>query len=901
MYLRGFYIQEIASRLAWIKAQVEVLDSLNLYDINIHSEAFFCGLLNVIFGYNLKNINDSEKNFPSIDLEDKFNRVAIQVTTQEASSKIQYTLDKFFENKLDKTFDRLIVLIIGTKLHYTKTFKVKEGFSFSRENDIWDTSFLIQEIKKKETAELEKVFDYLSEELTPANGYTGFSPAKVAQDMYNKAHALCTVKLHAAGIQEYIAARIIDADIATSKYQYILDSAFSGKRYLTGDFGAGKSHALTILAQQLANNYLDNTNNPLPLFIQAKELSRIGSVQQWIDSLNIGSLSYILLIDGLDEVDVKFATQIIEDIDILAISNPQSKIVVSSRPLFAISKSGKTFEILPLTDKERNILYDSIVGDSSSNFAFHHLDPKMNSLLARPFFCIIYALFKSEPKSWAKTDMDLVSAFIKRTLQKVEDQSSVLTDLSAIAAKSISKNLGDVHLSEIRLTGTLDNLLKTGFISLTDEYLSFSLPIIGQWMAAEAIRRKIVQISSIIDDRANTTRWLYPFSILFSQMSFEESLEYFSQIVLKTPDIAARIIRDGIRFGTLRSAPTENECGKMIQQCMQFWIDAIGPLAPYIAPIEDGHLYPLGINIENGQMITYAWLKNYSGEFVVPMSQNELMQIPGCKAEDIPAQATWPWIITLDALSDRLEDVVHHRCMIVEHTQLCAEYVWNVALQMAGKGSAYVGELSFESCEKYRHYIGKPLQIETVFVQTDLFFKIIDEHLSSGISKISPPFPVSDRAQASGGDWMAYSTERYLEKIQFIYNSALTEYSTLVDAIFSSFKKGFRISQLSPCRLVGKLMFEENSEYAPSLTWYLEALPHSEQNSTDIQLTKTSVNPYTLLESIARNNSVLRPELVGSNIASVTSQLLYGLSTTPVTDVVYKWLNSELTAIGWLK
>ena len=67
MYLRGFYIQEIVSRLAWIKAQVEVLDSLNLYDINIHSETFFCGLLNVIFGYNLKNINDSEKNFPSID------------------------------------------------------------------------------------------------------------------------------------------------------------------------------------------------------------------------------------------------------------------------------------------------------------------------------------------------------------------------------------------------------------------------------------------------------------------------------------------------------------------------------------------------------------------------------------------------------------------------------------------------------------------------------------------------------------------------------------------------------------------------------------------------------------------------------------------------------------------
>lgn len=624
-------------------------------------------------------------------------------------------------------------------------------------------------------------------------------------------------------------------------------------------------------------------------------------MQQWIDSLNIGSLSYFLLIDGLDEIDLKSAAQLIEDIDILAVSHPQSKIIVSSRPLFEISKSGKTFKILSLTNEERNALYDSIVGDSSSNFAFHHLDPQMNSLLSRPFFCIIYALFKSEPKSWAKTDMDLVSAFINRVLQKVEDQSSVLTDLSAIAAKSISKNLGDVHISEIRLTGTLDNLLKTGFISLTDDYLSFSLPIIGQWMEAEAIRRKVVQISSIIDNRSNTTRWLYPFSILFSQLSFEESLEYFSQIVLKMPDIAARVIRDGIRFGTLRSAPTANECGKMIQQCMQFWIDAIGPLAPYIAPIENGCLCPLGINIENGQRVTYSWLKNYSDEFVIPMSQNELMQISGWRFEGIPAQATWPWILTLDVLSDRLVDVVRNRSMIVEHTQLCAEHVWNVTLQMAGKGSSYEGELSLDACEEYRSYIGKSLQIETVSVQTDLFFKVVDDHLSKGISKISPPFPVSDRPQASGWDWMAYSTERYLERIQFTYSSALTEYSILVDTIFSSFKKGFRISQLSPYKLVGKLKFEEKSERTPSLTWYFEALPCNEQNSTDIQLTKTSVDPYTLLESLAKNNSALRPELVGSDIASITTQILYGLSATPVTDVVYKWLDSELIAIGWLK
>lgn len=880
MYSRDFYIQEITSRLAWIKGKVELLDSLNLYDINIHSEMFFCELLNIVFGYNLKNLNYMGKNFPSIDLADESNAIAIQVTSQKDSSKIQNSLNKFFEHGFDKNFRRFIVLIIGTKPQYTKIFDTKEGFSFSKENDIWDMSSLIRHIGKKETAELEKIFNYISKELTPANGYTGSSPIKIAQDMYNKAHTLCTVKLQAAGIQEDVAAQIIATDIASSRFQYILDNISSGKRYMMGDFGAGKSHVLTILTQQLANNYLQDNNNPLPLFLQAKELYRIGSIQQWVDRLNIGSLSYFLLIDGLDEVDFKSAAQMIEDIDILAASHPQSKIIVSSRPLFAISGSKKAFNILPLTSKERNTLYNFIVGDTSSNYAFHHLEPQMDNLLSRPFFCIIFALFKSELKSWAKTEMDLVSAFIKHTLQKFENQSTMFSDLCTIAAKSMDKNFGDIHISEVQLTGTFDDLLKTGFISLEEDYLSFSLPIIGQWMAAEAIRRNIVQISSITDDRSTATRWFYALSILFSQMSFEESLEYFSQIALKTPDIAGRIIRNGIRFGNLTSVSSANKCGKMLQQCMQIWVDAIGPLAPHIAPIENGNLLPLGISIEDGQMITYAWLKKPSDECVISMSQNELMQTPGCTARGIPAQATWPWILTLDALSDRLEYAIHHRTMIVEHTQLCAEHVWNTALQMTGKGSAYEGEISLESCEKYRRYIGKPLQIESVSVQTALFFKIVDENLSNGICKISPPFPVSDRPQVSGGDWTGYSTECYLEKIQFIYTSALAEYSILVDAIFSSFKKGLSISQLSPCRLVGKLKFERNSEHAPSLTWYFEALPRSERNSTDIQLIETSISPLTLIKSLAKHNSSLRPELVGSNIASITRQPLYAFSAT---------------------
>ena len=50
------YIKEIAQSLALLSQKVALLNAVNLYDINIIAEDFFPGLLNLIYGYELKNI-----------------------------------------------------------------------------------------------------------------------------------------------------------------------------------------------------------------------------------------------------------------------------------------------------------------------------------------------------------------------------------------------------------------------------------------------------------------------------------------------------------------------------------------------------------------------------------------------------------------------------------------------------------------------------------------------------------------------------------------------------------------------------------------------------------------------------------------------------------------------------
>jgi hypothetical protein len=95
MYERKDIIEEIMYDLNLIKLNIKSFSKLSLYDINIYSEDFFCKLLNIINDFNLKNLNIKDKNIVAIDLADLEESICYQVTSDNESSKIKYTIQKF--------------------------------------------------------------------------------------------------------------------------------------------------------------------------------------------------------------------------------------------------------------------------------------------------------------------------------------------------------------------------------------------------------------------------------------------------------------------------------------------------------------------------------------------------------------------------------------------------------------------------------------------------------------------------------------------------------------------------------------------------------------------------------------------------------------------------------------
>ena len=159
------YLKNIAENLALLSREVSILNAVNLYDINIIAEDFFPGLLNLIYGYELKNANHLEKNAPAIDLIDQKNRIAVQVTSDNSSTKIKHTIEEFNKSQAYHLYDRLVVLILTQKKKYSSNFDTQGLFSFEKARDIWDVEKLIKDIRELETEQIKNISDYLSEEL----------------------------------------------------------------------------------------------------------------------------------------------------------------------------------------------------------------------------------------------------------------------------------------------------------------------------------------------------------------------------------------------------------------------------------------------------------------------------------------------------------------------------------------------------------------------------------------------------------------------------------------------------------------------------------------------------------------------------------------------------------------
>ncbi|MDQ2088051.1 SMEK domain-containing protein [Herbivorax sp. ANBcel31] len=301
MISKEIYLKNISRSLALLSKEVELLNCINLYDINISSEDFFTELLNLIFDYKLKNVNTKEKNAVAIDLVDDENKISVQVTSDNTSTKIKHTINEYIYNNKYLSYNRLIVLIITKKKSYTAKFDTKNKFDFNTKTDILDVEDLIKYIKELSTDKIKTIDTFLNNEL-----YDKVSTSKKTQSNeidtiidlieYISNHKKVKKKLEVAIDPEYkIYKRFKNfSERLITEYTNLLKIYGNAIELVEQNLGIDEAKDIVIMLflQDISMNILEETNdNPV------KALNRL--VDYFEDKLSVNGKKY-------DKVAIKF-------------------------------------------------------------------------------------------------------------------------------------------------------------------------------------------------------------------------------------------------------------------------------------------------------------------------------------------------------------------------------------------------------------------------------------------------------------------------------------------------------------------------------------------------------------------------------------------------------------------
>ena len=78
MSTTGKHKRMIGDKLAYIQTMLERRTDLESYEENHDLEDVICTLLNLAYGFELKNLNRETPNHPAVDLGDKDRRICVQ-------------------------------------------------------------------------------------------------------------------------------------------------------------------------------------------------------------------------------------------------------------------------------------------------------------------------------------------------------------------------------------------------------------------------------------------------------------------------------------------------------------------------------------------------------------------------------------------------------------------------------------------------------------------------------------------------------------------------------------------------------------------------------------------------------------------------------------------------------
>lgn len=161
---RSRYFDYIQEKLTAHAAGIEARGKLNILNYHVHSENFYRDFLNLLFDWNLENLNTTKQNVEALDLADHANKIAIQVSATTTKSKVESALKKDLLIYDQYDFKFMSISKSADKLR-AMTFDNPTTLNFSPASDILDLESILNRILDLNIDEQRQLFELIKKEL----------------------------------------------------------------------------------------------------------------------------------------------------------------------------------------------------------------------------------------------------------------------------------------------------------------------------------------------------------------------------------------------------------------------------------------------------------------------------------------------------------------------------------------------------------------------------------------------------------------------------------------------------------------------------------------------------------------------------------------------------------------
>jgi hypothetical protein len=730
------------------------------------------------------------------------------------------------------------------------------------------------------------------------------------KELARASRARCIERWQANGVQYAEACQLADDTTVGAPGDRVKVNHGMPLIILTSEVGAGKSLIAERLHQEAIMVALGSSAAPVPVYLEAPavqgdlEFAVTHACQGLGDPKVQGST---IVINGADEAS-SFALDLLTQARVLANTWPNTRIVITSRPLSAFDGCEEIVEVRPLTTNESDTLIKKFSGKASEPWSW---TPSVRNASRRPLFAILLGLYlRDENTKVPRSQSELLTYLVQKALQGngsyQTDLQSLLTKLAVIS----TDRGGPVPISEVAQGASLQTVKNSGLVVERSGALGFALPILSEWFAAQGLAQGTPAVVDLAQDEQRLQRWRYPLTIAAGTLDHDRVTSLLLPLVKYRPGFAALIVKEGIsKWGTTDeiAPPPAHECGQRIRQAMEAWVEGFGPLSKLIAPLSPtGRLGSLGI-LTAGSSLTTAW---YLGADELP----PILVLP--RSSDVPGwgkrltarpghQSAWAWRWALNTLMGELNNTLSAHALPMRAGFLARELAWKVAVDLTGRTDA-ASSMPLSDIEAVINENLEGSSIDQVALAC--LNSEVTRLRQEGATNFSPPWKLPDRPLERSDDLKSLDTGELQQFLQSVYEGALEGYQLLVETWFTNLRHSLGTDQLRPFKFVGLFVPKNSPSFAlaqimkglskdgnPILISYFMPAVDGESNSVEI---RPDESPGFLGDN--ERWSSLQAELTKHRPGSRLSVSLHGLQLTldrPATRIAYEWLISDLSEI----